>query len=231
MASEEIKQIWKVPEPTLRRLPWYLAYVKLLKGKGEAYVSSTQIAKEINVDSSQVAKDLSFVNITGKTRVGYEINALVAVLDDFLGFTVQHNAFLFGVGSLGAALLQDSGLSQYGLDIIAGFDTRDELAGTSIKGIPVFHLSEFPACQKKLNATIGVITVPVDQAQAVTDHIISEGIKALWNFTPFRIRVPRHVVVQNTSMYAHLAVMFNRLNQLNRRNENYSCGNELCKPQ
>jgi redox-sensing transcriptional repressor len=231
MTNEEIKQIWKVPEPTLRRLPWYLAYVKLLKGKGEAYVSSTQIAKEINVDSSQVAKDLSFVNITGKTRVGYEINALVAVLEDFLGFTVQHKAFLFGVGSLGAALLQDSGLSQYGLDIIAGFDTRKELAGTSIKGIPVFHISEFPACQKELNATIGVITVPVDQAQAVTDHIISEGIKALWNFTPFRIRVPRHVVVQNTSMYAHLAVMFNRLNQLNRRNENYRSGNELCKPQ
>jgi redox-sensing transcriptional repressor len=231
MANEDIKQIWKVPEPTLRRLPWYLAFVKLLKGKGEAYVSSTQIAKEISVDSSQVAKDLSFVNITGKTRVGYEINALVAVLEDFLGFTVQHKAFLFGVGSLGAALLQDSGLSQYGLDIIAGFDTRKELAGTSIKGIPVFHINEFPTCQKELNATIGVITVPVDQAQTVTDHIISEGIKALWNFTPFRIRVPRHVVVQNTSMYAHLAVMFNRLNQLNRRNENYRSGNELCKPQ
>ncbi|MDR1623779.1 MAG: redox-sensing transcriptional repressor Rex [Tannerellaceae bacterium] len=231
MASEEIKQIWKIPEPTLRRLPWYLAYVKLLKGKGEAYVSSTQIAKEINVDASQVAKDISFVNITGKTRVGYDINTLVAVLDDFLGFTVQHKAFLFGVGSLGAALLQDSGLSQYGLDIIAGFDTRSELAGTSIKGIPVFHISEFPARQRELNATIGVITVPVDQAQAVTDHIIAEGIRALWNFTPFRIRVPRHVVVQNTSMYAHLAVMFNRLNQLNRRNENYSCGNELCRPQ
>lgn len=217
MANEEIKQIWKVPEPTLRRLPWYLAYVKLLKGKGETYVSSTQIAKEISVDSSQVAKDLSFVNISGKTRVGYEINTLVAVLEDFLGFTVQHKAFLFGVGSLGAALLQDSGLSQYGLDIIAGFDIRKELAGTSIKGIPVFHISEFPARQQELHATIGVITVPVDQAQFVTDHIITEGIKALWNFTPFRIRVPRHVVVQNTSMYAHLAVMFNRLNQLNRR--------------
>ena len=41
------------------------------------------------------------------------------------------------------------------------------------------------------------------------------GIKALWNFTPFRIRVPEHIVVQNTSMYAHLAVMFNRLNSMN----------------
>ena len=55
MANDEMKQIWKVPEPTLRRLPWYLAFLKLMKGRGEAFVSSTQIAKEINVDPSQVA--------------------------------------------------------------------------------------------------------------------------------------------------------------------------------
>jgi redox-sensing transcriptional repressor len=181
------------------------------------YVSSTQIAKEINVDSSQVAKDLSFVNISGKTRVGYETKALISVLDDFLGFTVQHKAFLFGVGSLGGALLQDSGLNQYGMEIVAGFDVRKELAGTQINGIPVSHISEFPGRRKELGATIGIIAVPVDQAQSVTDHIIQEGIQAIWNFTPFRIRVPRQVVVQNTSMYAHLAVMFNRLNQLNHK--------------
>ena len=215
MASDDIKQAWKVPEPTLRRLPWYLAFVKLMKGKGEAFISSTQIAKEINVDPSQVAKDLSFVNISGKTRVGYDINALVDVLEDFLGFTSQHKAFLFGVGSLGASLLHDTGLSQYGLEIVAGFDVREDLDGSEINGIPVFHMDDFPVKQKEYGATIGVITVPVEKAQEVTDRIIEGGIKALWNFTPFRIRVPEHIVVQNTSMYAHLAVMFNRLNSMN----------------
>ena len=215
MASDDIKQAWKVPEPTLRRLPWYLAFVKLMKGKGEAFISSTQIAKEINVDPSQVAKDLSFVNISGKTRVGYDINALVDVLEDFLGFTSQHKAFLFGVGSLGASLLHDTGLSQYGLEIVAGFDVREDLDGNMINGIPVFHMDDFPAKQKEYGATIGVITVPVEKAQEVTDRFIEGGIKALWNFTPFRIRVPEHIVVQNTSMYAHLAVMFNRLNSMN----------------
>lgn len=215
MASDDIKQAWKVPEPTLRRLPWYLAFVKLMKGKGETFISSTQIAKEINVDPSHVAKDLSFVNISGKTRVGYDINALVDVLEDFLGFTSQHKAFLFGVGSLGASLLHDTGLSQYGLEIVAGFDVREDLDGNMINGIPVFHMDDFPAKQKEYGATIGVITVPVEKAQEVTDRIIEGGIKALWNFTPFRIRVPEHIVVQNTSMYAHLAVMFNRLNSMN----------------
>ena len=95
------KDSTKVPEPTLRRLPWYLSNVKLLKQKGERYVSSTQISKEINIDASQIAKDLSYVNISGRTRVGYEVDALIAVLEDFLGFTNMHKAFLFGVGSLG----------------------------------------------------------------------------------------------------------------------------------
>ncbi len=215
MSKDDMKEIWKVPEPTLRRLPWYLAFVKLLKGRGEMFVSSTQIAKEINVDASQVAKDLSFVNISGKTRVGYEIDTLVEVLEQFLGFTSQHKAFIFGVGSLGAALLQDTGLNQYGLDIVAGFDVNEKITGTSINGIPVFHLSQFREKQQELGATIGIITVPVEKAQEVTEEIIEGGIKALWNFTPFRIRVPEHIVVQNTSMYAHLAVMFNRLTSMN----------------
>ena len=86
MMVENEKQAWRVPEPTLSRLPWYLAYVKLLSAGGEQFVSSTQIAKATNVDASQVAKDLSYLKVVGKTRVGYEIAPLVAELEVFLGF-------------------------------------------------------------------------------------------------------------------------------------------------
>ena len=206
------KDIAKVPEPTLRRLPWYLSNVKLLKQKGEQYVSSTQISKEINVDASQIAKDLSYVNISGRTRVGYEVDALIEVLEDFLGFTDMHKAFLFGVGSLGGALLRDSGLKHFGLEIVAAFDVNPNLIGTHINCIPIFHSSEFVKKMKEYDVHIGVLTVPIEIAQQITDTMIAGGIKAVWNFTPFRIRVPENIVVQNTSLYAHLAVMFIRLN-------------------
>ena len=214
MSDLESKSNIKLPEPSLRRLPWYLAYVKLLKDRGEEYVSSTQIAKEINVDASQIAKDLSFINISGKTRGGYEVNSLVDVLENFLGFTAVHKAFIFGVGSLGAALLQDSGLSQYGLKVVAGFDVRSDIIGKEVNGIPVFHISELSRKQKEYGAQIGILTVPVDKAQSTTEMMIEGGMKAVWNFTPYRIRVPKNIVIQNTSIYAHLAVMFNRLNSL-----------------
>ena len=204
----------KIPEPTLRRLPWYLFNVKLMKERGETHVSSTQISKQINIDASQIAKDLSFVKISGRTRVGYEIDALIRVLEDFLGFSSLHEAYLFGVGSLGAALLFDSVLAHFGLKIVGAFDVKPELVGTSINGIPIYHTNDFEQVIKNSTARIGVLTVPINIAQDITDMMVQGGIKAIWNFTPFRIRVPENIVVQNTSLYAQLAVMFNRLNEI-----------------
>ncbi len=213
MATSVRKAVDKVPEPTLRRLPWYLSNAKLMKEKGETYVSSTQISRQINIDSSQIAKDLSYVAISGRTRVGYEIDQLITVLEDFLGFTNMHKAYLFGVGSLGGALLSDSGLAHFGLEIIGAFDVNPDLVGTTIGGIPIHHTDDFEERMKNSQVNIGVLTVPINYAQEVTDKMVEAGIKAIWNFTPFRIRVPEGIVVQNTSLYAHLAVMFNRLNE------------------
>lgn len=202
-----------LPEPTLRRLPWYLAHVKLLINSGVEFVSSTQIASATNVDSSQVAKDLSLLNISGKTRVGYEVKSLVEVLEDFLGFTKCHKACIFGVGSLGGALMTDSGLEQYGLKLVAGFDIREEIIGSEINGIPIYHTNDFQKVQERENMVIGIITVPVEKAQESAEEMVKGGIGALWNFTPYKIKVDENIVVQETSLYAHLAVMFNRLNE------------------
>lgn len=207
------KNMDKIPEPTLRRLPWYLSCAKLMRDKGEKFVSSTQISKQINIDSSQIAKDLSYVDISGRTRVGYEVDLLISVLEDFLGFTNLHRAYLFGVGSLGGALLRDSGLSHFGLKIVGAFDVNPDLVGTEINGIPIYHTDELQLRMQKDKVNIGVLTVPIAISQQVTDKMVEGGIKAVWNFTPFRIRVPEGIVVQNTSLYAHLAVMFNRLNE------------------
>lgn len=204
---------YEVPEPTLRRLPWYLAFAQLFKKEGNANISSTQIAISLDIDPSKVAKDLSFINISGKTRVGYDLEEFTKVLERFLGFKQAHNAFMFGVGSLGGALLQDNGLSNYGLDVVAGFDVKSELIGTSINNIPIYHVESCANLKQKLDVDIGILTVPIDKAQEVADMMVAGGIKAIWNFTPFRIRVPENVVVQNTSIYAHLAVMYNRLNE------------------
>lgn len=201
-----------LPEPTLRRLPWYLAYIEILKARNVKFVSSTKISRALNVDASQIAKDLSFLSLKGKTRIGYEVTALAEALRDFLGFQCRHNAFLIGCGSLGCALLSDSGLHKYGLQIVAGFDVKPEIAGTEIAGVPIYHIDRIYDVMKEQKAAIGILTVPAECAQESADIAIAAGIKAIWNFTPYRVKVTEDIVMANTSIYAHLALIYNRLN-------------------
>lgn len=203
-----------LPEPTLRRLPWYLAYLATLSSRREEYVSTTRIAQELKVAPSQIAKDLSFLGLRGKTRIGYSVEELADTLRRFLGFGVRHNAVMVGAGSLGAALIADSGLQRYGLNIVAGIDIASALIGSTINGVKIYDPSQLGRLISKLGITIGILAVPVETAQAVTDGLVAAGIKAVWNFTPTRIAVPENIVITNTSIYSHLAVIYNRLNHL-----------------
>lgn len=203
-----------LPEPTLRRLPWYLAFVSMLHSRKVEYISTTRMAEELDVDPSQIAKDLSFLGIRGKTRIGYQVDALEAKLRDYLGFDQRHCAVMAGAGSLGAALIADSGLQRYGLNIVAGIDINPDVVGTEINGVKIFHADRIAELVNTLGIKIGIIAVPVEAAQEVADSLAAAGVHAIWNFTPSRIRVPEGVVIANTSIYSHLAVMYNRLSSL-----------------
>lgn len=200
-----------LPEPTLRRMPWYLAVVGMLRQRGVEYVSSTTLSRSLNVDASQIAKDLSFLGLRGKTRIGYECARLEEELADFLGFTTGHNAIIVGVGSLGAALVRDKGLRHYGLDIVAGFDVDPRVVGHDIDGVPIHHIDTLDVMRPVYRAEIGIISVPSEVAQNVADALVASGVRALWNFTPFRISTPEDIVINNTSIYANLAVIYNRM--------------------
>ena len=216
--TKNIEQQIILPEPTIRRLPWYLSYVRMLDNLHVEYVSSTQISKELNVQSSQIAKDLSFLNIRGKTRIGYEVRSLLVELEDFLGFNRQHDAVVIGTGSLGTALMQDHGLEHYGLNIVAGFDVRSEVIGKRLGGLPVLDINELASWQREHRVSIAILTVPVERAQETADLAIASGVTALWNFTPYRIKAPEDVVIANTSIYAHLAIIYNRMHNTNNEN-------------
>lgn len=206
----------------MQRLPWYLTYVSQLRALGVEQVSSTQISKQLNVDASQIAKDLSFLNIRGKTRIGYDVTLLETTLQDFLGFQREHRAVMFGVGSLGAALIQDSGLTRYGMKIVAGFDNDPAKVGNSPtpgNDTPIYHIDTLSEQRlHELRADIGIIAVPQNVAQEVADLAVAAGIKALWNFSPLRLNRRDGIVIQDTSLYSNLALMYNNMERQKRKN-------------
>jgi len=97
MTTVSKKKEGLVPEPSLRRMPCYLAYLKLAKRRNQQFVSSTHIARDMGVDPTQVTKDLPYTSIVGKTRVGYEVNVLIDVLEDFFRFSItRRSLFIWG---------------------------------------------------------------------------------------------------------------------------------------
>lgn len=202
----------QIPEPTLRRLPGYLSYFKVLHSSGVKYVSSSLISNTFKMDATLVTKDLSYTGIKGKTKVGYEVETLISSIIKFLEFNTQEKAFIFGIGNLGKALIKYEGLKNYGLQIVAGFDIDPSVTGQTLNDVKIYPIDEFRDLSKKVKVRMGIITTPDHKAQEVADLMIAWGIKAIWNFTPQSIKVPDDIIVENTSIYSDLAVIINRLN-------------------
>jgi redox-sensing transcriptional repressor len=200
-----------VPEPTLRRLPLYHRFLKDLAERGHERVSCTEIGLELALEPTQVRKDLEFAGVAGKPRVGYPLNALIEGIENFLGWKNVNEAFLVGAGNLGAALMGYPRFSDYGLNIIAAFDSDPNKVGHSIHGKEVLPLSKLPNLAQRMHILIGIITVPDKAAQQVADLMVAGGILAIWNFAPAQLRVPEHVIVHNENLYCSLASLSQKL--------------------
>lgn len=194
-------------------MPLYFHLLKQLKEEELQNISAPQIAKRLKMDPTQIVKDLSYTGISGKTRVGYDVNELTNTLEEFLGFNRTNEAFLVGAGKLGSALAAYPGFDEYGFKIVAAFDANPEIVGTEINNISVLDISKFGNLTDRLHITIGIITTPAESAQQVADIMIESGIKSIWNFAPRNISVPENVSVQNTSLYSNLALLLNKHNE------------------
>lgn len=198
--------------PSIRRLPSYLHIIRQAKEEKQEYISGTVIAQELNLEPIQVRKDLAITGIVGKPKKGYPVVALMAAIEHFLGWDEVQQAILIGAGNLGTALCGYQGFLFHGLHIVAAFDRDEYKIGSKIHGVPVFSLETMSHQIQSLKATIAVLTVPSDFAQEVATKAVEAGIRAIWNFTNEKLKVPENVVVQKedlTSGYAMLCVMMN----------------------
>ena len=117
-----------VSKQTLQRLPVYLSYLKGLR-EAPKYISATAIAEALNMNHVVVRKDLASISSSGRPKVGYVREDLIYELEGFLGYDNTQDAVLVGAGQLGKALLAYDGFVEYGLNILAGFDTDPLKAG------------------------------------------------------------------------------------------------------
>ena len=209
------KEIANISRATIGRMPSYLRFLKEKELAGERTISSTAIAEELNLNAVQVRKDLAVISsVAGKPKLGFEIADLIADINCFLGYDNVTDAVLVGAGGLGRALVGYGGFKNYGLNIVAAFDSSPELIGKSFGGVQVFDAAETSRLVRRLNVLIGIIAVPKEAAQQVADELVEGGVRAIWNFAPANLVLPQGIAVKNEDMAASLAILSKRLAQI-----------------
>lgn len=202
-----------ISKNSLKRLPFYIDYLKKRKALGDVFISSTAIAKGLGLNDVQVRKDLALVSQTGgKPKVGYEIDELLRDMDTFLGVKNINQTILVGVGSLGEALVRYEGFDEYGLAIKGAFDNNPSKIGAKIHDVEIMSVDKIKDFCKEHDIHIGIITVPLKYAQETADILIESGVKAIWNFAPTTLSVPNDILVQNENMASSLAILSRHLN-------------------
>lgn len=197
--------------PTLKRLPLYLRLLRKMEEAGEEYASGAVVAKELGLDPIVVRKDLAITGAVGRPRLGFQMDEIIPAIENFLGWSNTSDAFLVGVGNLGTALLGYQGFEQHGIRISAAFDASPELIGKKIHGKTVLDIKKLPSLAKRMHVQIGIITATASVAQGIADTMIEGGIRGIWNFTPAKLNVPEHVILQREDLASSLAVLSHRL--------------------
>lgn len=209
------KELTSISKATIGRLPAYHRYLKEKQAEGERTISSTAIAEDLHLNAVQVRKDLALISSTaGKPKRGFDVDELIGDIDRFLGYDNVSDAVLVGAGGLGSALVGYGGFKNYGLNIVAAFDTNPALIGRSIKGVRVCYARELSSLVRRLNVRIGIIAVPKEAAQGAADALVEGGVRAIWNFAPVHLALPENIAVKNEDMAASLAILSKRLAEI-----------------
>jgi len=190
----------KISSKTIGRLSLYRFLLDNLRQDGINTVFSHDLATAANCSAAQVRRDLMAINYSGSPVHGYQVNDLIENIDNFLDDPKGQRVALVGVGNLGRAILAYFRGRRPKLAIVAAFDTNPSKTERLIHGCWVYPLEQLADVIKEKDILVGVISVPVSEAQKVADMLVAAGVKGLLNFVPIRLRVPPTVYVEDVDM-------------------------------
>lgn len=174
------------------RLSLYLRCVAVWPADG-GKVSSGRIAAAVGVSDAQVRRDLAALGHLGQRGIGYEAKELATAIRAALGINRTWRAVLIGVGNLARALLRYQGFRAQGFEIVGLFDADSTKVGQIVEGLKVEAADKLGERVTALGAELGVLTVPGDVAQGVTDVLSASGVRGILNFAPVVLKLPAGV--------------------------------------
>src|SRR5574344_73762 len=195
-----------------RRFPLYLRYLKALQNAGETRTTIENIAATFDLAQSDVNADFELIYSEEQaTLLTIDISETIKRISNILNYDVKKNVILIGVGKMGQSLINYEPFKELGFNIVACFDSNKNVIGQTFNNLKVCAYDDLKTMFKDLNAEIAILTVPTIVGQKSADDLVALGIRAIWNFVPIPLRVPRNVIVENVYLGSSLALLNHRL--------------------
>ena len=190
----------EISQAVIRRMPRYYRYLGELIDEGVERISSNELSERMKVTASQIRQDLNNFGGFGQQGYGYNVKFLYDEIGKILGLNVKHNVIVVGAGNLGQAIANYVKFEKLGFVMVGLFDNNPALKGKKVRNLSVKMLEELPEFVKTTPVDIAALTVPKENAYAVADLLVENGIHAIWNFAHVDLDL-KDVVVE----YVHLS--------------------------
>lgn len=186
----------RISKAVISRLPRYYRYLgELIQEKVER-ISSKELSIRMKVTASQIRQDLNNFGGFGQQGYGYNVEYLYNEIAKILGLDKDYNLIIVGAGNLGTALTNYTDFAKRGFYVKKAFDVKPELIGKKIGEIEILGMDKLPEYIKNNQIDIAALTVPKEIATDTAAKLVKYGIKAIWNFAPVDLRLPKDVVVE-----------------------------------
>ncbi len=193
-----------LPDKTVERLSQYRRNLLICDSKGKQHIFSHEIANIHHITPVQVRRDIMLIGYSGTLRKGYNVKELVALIGEILDKPEGQNVAIIGAGNLGRALMKYFKDRRDKLIIMAAFDSNLEKIGTSFAGVEVYSIDRLKEIIKEKKISIGIISVPVDEAANITKLLVEAEIKGILNFSPRPVNVPENIYLEEYDMITSL---------------------------
>lgn len=193
-----------ISDKTIGRLSLYRRALYELLQKGIKNVFSHQLASSAGVSPAQLRRDLMVVSNLGSPQHGYNVEGLIESISKLLDASEPQFVGLVGAGNLGRAIIAYFAGRRPKLQIVAAFDKDPNKTNRLIHGCKCYPVEELVPVIVEKGITIGIITTPAEEAQAVAEILVRAGVRGIMNFAPAALHVPQGVYVEKMDMTTSL---------------------------
>jgi redox-sensing transcriptional repressor len=196
-----------IPDIVVSRLPLYLRALQRMMQEGQKITSSYELGERLGISAAQIRKDLSLFGEFGKQGTGYQVEYLVEKLRQILKVDRIWDMVVVGAGDVGHALSRYQGFLDRGFRVVIVFDKDPAKIGLQIGPFTIHSTETMAQAIRENRISVAMLAVPAEQAQEAANLLVEAGIKAILNYAPINLVVPKGVYVQNTDPVTHLQRM------------------------